>query len=119
MNVLRPSPAQHQVQADAPRTQFLSVPNGSWRTAFREKLSVIDARFYDARCNRLYISCGKGFIDVLERHGPDSYPLRERVPTSPGARTSLFSLDFKLFLADGAPSGRRMRPISPAAARRG
>ncbi len=52
-----------------------------------------DDLFYDARRKRLYLSCGEGFIDVIDQRDPDQYQRRERVPTAPGARTAFFSPD--------------------------
>jgi hypothetical protein len=50
-----------------------------------------DDLFYDAARKRLYISCGEGFVDVIGQVDGDTYQLRERIPTRPGARTSFFS----------------------------
>lgn len=48
-----------------------------------------DDIFYDTVSQRIYISCGQGFIDVLKRTGKDRYQLESRTNTSKGARTSL------------------------------
>ncbi len=59
-----------------------------------------DDLFYDAARQRLYISCGEGFVDVIEQRGADRYVLRERIPTRRGARTSFFSAELdKFYLA--------------------
>src|SRR5438046_1793140 len=59
-----------------------------------------DDLFYDAKRKRLYISCGEGFIDVVEQASPDSYQRRARIATASGARTSFFSPDLdRLYLA--------------------
>lgn len=50
-----------------------------------------DDLFYDARLKRLYVSCGEGFVDVIEQRSADVYRRRERFPTRSGARTSFFS----------------------------
>ncbi|MGH7952589.1 MAG: YncE family protein, partial [Limisphaerales bacterium] len=50
-----------------------------------------DDVFYDASRKRIYLSCGGGFIDVIDQRNADSYQLRERIPTASGARTSFFS----------------------------
>ena len=52
-----------------------------------------DDLFYDAERKRLYISCGEGFVDVIEQRAADIYALRERLSTRAGARTSFFSPD--------------------------
>jgi DNA-binding beta-propeller fold protein YncE len=58
-----------------------------------------DDVFLDARRKRVYISCGEGFLDVLDAGG-DDYKRVARIPTIAGARTSLFvpELD-RLYLA--------------------
>jgi hypothetical protein len=60
----------------------------------------IDDLFYDAVRGRLYASCGEGFIDVIAPLARDRYERRERIPTSPGARTAYFSPELnQLYLA--------------------
>jgi hypothetical protein len=39
--------------------------------------------------HRLYLSCGAGFIDVVQQR-EDTYEELARIPTIPGARTALF-----------------------------
>lgn len=56
-----------------------------------------DDLFYDAKRKRLYVSCGDGFVDVVEQRDADTYRLRERIPTRPGARTSFFSAELDGF----------------------
>jgi len=56
-----------------------------------------DDLFYDAARKRLYLPCGEGFVDLIDQLSADSYKLRERIPTSPGARTSFFSPDLNEF----------------------
>lgn len=57
----------------------------------------IDDLFYDANLKRLYLSCGEGFIDVIDQRRADTYQLRERIPTRTGARTAFFSKDLNEF----------------------
>jgi hypothetical protein len=45
-----------------------------------------DDVFFDNRRQRIYVSCGEGMVDVLQRDGTEI----GRVPTRSGARTSLF-----------------------------
>ena len=52
-----------------------------------------DDLFYDAKRKRLYLSCGEGFIDVVEQQDADTYRRRAHIPTRAGARTSFFSDD--------------------------
>jgi DNA-binding beta-propeller fold protein YncE len=49
----------------------------------------VDDLFLDSKRNRIYISCGDGFVDVLAVDG-DTYRQIDRFPTAAGARTSLF-----------------------------
>jgi DNA-binding beta-propeller fold protein YncE len=58
-----------------------------------------DDVFADAKRNRIYVSCGDGFLDVFEPHEA-AYRRIGHVPTASGARTSLYvpELD-RLFLA--------------------
>jgi DNA-binding beta-propeller fold protein YncE len=48
-----------------------------------------DDVFVDRKRRRVYVSCGEGVVDVLES-GEAGYRQVARVPTVPGARTSLF-----------------------------
>lgn len=50
-----------------------------------------DDLFYDSKRKQIYVSCGAGFIDVIKQNNPDTYQMRERIPTTSGARTSFFS----------------------------
>jgi DNA-binding beta-propeller fold protein YncE len=63
-----------------------------------------DDVFVDRKRRRVYVSCGEGVVDVLES-GEAGYRQVARVPTVPGARTSLFvpELD-RLFVAVRAAS---------------
>jgi len=49
-----------------------------------------DDVFYDAKRQRLYASCGEGFLAVLRQVDADRYELQEKLPTVKGARTCLF-----------------------------
>lgn len=64
-----------------------------------------DDIFFDANRRQLYVSCGAGFIDVIDASG--TYKHLARLPTVSGARTSLFvpELD-RLFLAVRTNSDR-------------
>jgi hypothetical protein len=66
-----------------------------------------DDVFFDARRQRIYVSCGEGFLHVLQ-WGDSSISELARLPTVPGARTSLFvpELD-RLFLAVRARGSER------------
>jgi hypothetical protein len=54
-----------------------------------ETCADADDVFVDAKRSRVYVSCGEGMVDVLERRGA-GYGRLARVPTVSGARTSLF-----------------------------
>jgi DNA-binding beta-propeller fold protein YncE len=59
----------------------------------------VDDVFVDAKRQRIYVSCGEGFVDVIDKASPP-YRRVSRMPTVAGARTSLFvpELD-RLFVA--------------------
>jgi hypothetical protein len=58
-----------------------------------------DDIFLDFQRHRLYLSCGAGFLDVIQ-HRDDTYEELARIPTIPGARTSLFVAERdRLYLA--------------------
>jgi hypothetical protein len=78
-----------------------------------------DDLFFDAGRKRLYVSCGEGFIDVVDTGG---YKRLERIATAPGARTSLFVPDLdRFFLAvrrhDGHEAEIRIYRPAPLDAR--
>jgi hypothetical protein len=50
-----------------------------------------DDLFYDARRKRVYVSCGEGFIDVVEQDQTGKYERAEHLESFSGARTSYFS----------------------------
>jgi DNA-binding beta-propeller fold protein YncE len=59
-----------------------------------------DDVFYDRKRSRVYISCGAGFIDVLDCNALLPYSLTGKIPTASGARTSLFVPELnRLYLA--------------------
>ena len=65
-----------------------------------------DDLFFDAKRQRLYVSCGEGFLDVIERRAADHYERTARIATSAGARTCFFSPELDLlFLAVPERSG--------------
>ncbi|MGE5162712.1 MAG: YncE family protein [Sphingobacteriales bacterium] len=65
-----------------------------------------DDVFLDAKRQRIYITCGAGFIDVLRADDP-KYSRLTTITTVPGARTGLFVSDIdRLFVAARAQSGQ-------------
>jgi YVTN family beta-propeller protein len=66
----------------------------------------VDDLFLDATRQRVYISCGQGFVDVLDARDA-AFTRLARITTVPGARTSLFVADAdRLFLAVRAQAGQ-------------
>jgi DNA-binding beta-propeller fold protein YncE len=64
-----------------------------------------DDVFLDAKRQRVYLSCGAGFVEVIQQRG-DSYEERARIPTIAGARTSLFVPERdRLYVAARASGG--------------
>jgi DNA-binding beta-propeller fold protein YncE len=62
-----------------------------------------DDMFYNATAKQVYISGGKGFIDVIDQIDADHYQARERIPTPAGARTSTFDATLGVFCV-GVPA---------------
>jgi hypothetical protein len=59
-----------------------------------------DDLFYDHKRSLLYISCGEGFIDVIQCAAGNKSQRLARIPTRAGARTSYFSAELdRFFLA--------------------
>lgn len=59
-----------------------------------------DDLFFDAKRQRLYVSCGEGFVDVIQCQDATGYQRVARMPTRSGARTSFFSPELdRLFVA--------------------
>ena len=65
-----------------------------------------DDLFVDAKRQRIYVSCGEGFLDVYDAKSSSRYRRISRIETSVGARTSLLvpSAD-RLFVAARATQG--------------
>jgi DNA-binding beta-propeller fold protein YncE len=51
-----------------------------------------DDLFYDSDHKRIYVSCGEGFVDIIQQRDADHYQSIARIPTVAGARTSTFSV---------------------------
>jgi hypothetical protein len=81
-----------------PTLMVLSTQDGQVM-AKAETCGDADDVFVDRKRRRVYASCGEGVVDVLEAN-EGGYRRLARVPTAPGARTSLFvpELD-RLFVA--------------------
>lgn len=58
-----------------------------------------DDLFFDAKRHRIYLSCGEGFLDIVQQSA-DHYERKARIATRAGARTSFFSPELdRLYLA--------------------
>lgn len=55
-----------------------------------------DDLFWDATRRRIFISCGKGFVDVIQQDA-HRYKFLEHVPTAAGAATSTLSVELNSF----------------------
>ena len=59
-----------------------------------------DGIYLDTKRSLIYISCGEGYIEVIQQKDADNYLSVDKIETVKGAGTSLFSATFnKLFLA--------------------
>ena len=81
--------------------QIIGVDTRSGRTSFTVKVDGDpDDIFVDTRRHRVYVSCGAGYLDVLQWSDSGSYQIIDRIPTAPGARTAIFDPEMeRLFLA--------------------
>jgi len=70
------------------RLVLLDAGSGTVRASL-ETCGDADDVFFDQKRSRVYVSCGQGMIDVLQRKASD-YRGLGRVETASGARTSLF-----------------------------
>ncbi len=71
-----------------PELAVFSMVDGK-SIAKAETCGDVDDLFVDVKRARVYVSCGAGSVDVFETTGT-SYRQLARIPTSAGARTSLF-----------------------------
>jgi DNA-binding beta-propeller fold protein YncE len=53
-------------------------------------VGTLDGLSYDPATRRIYTSGGEGFVDVTRQIDADHYERIARIPTGPGARTSMF-----------------------------
>jgi hypothetical protein len=68
-------------------------------TAQMDTCGDADDVFFDARRQRIYVSCGSGNVDTFTSDGR-GYRFGARISTESGARTSLFVPEFdRLFVA--------------------
>lgn len=64
-----------------------------------------DDLYYDAVHKRLYMSGGEGVVGVFKQHDADHYSLVAKIPSVPGAGTSLFVPEFNRFYVPAPPYG--------------
>ncbi len=74
---------------DPPRLVVMSTDSGKIISSL-ECSDDADDIYYDAALKRIYVSCGEGFIDVFHQQDSGQYIRDTKIPTAPGARTSLF-----------------------------
>lgn len=65
--------------------------------------SDTDDIFYDNQSKQIIVSCGGGYIDVIQQNGPDNYEITSRIESRSGARTSLFLPELNQLII-GAPA---------------
>jgi hypothetical protein len=87
-----------------PRLAILEAASGATRADIATCGDVDDV-FFDPKRERIYVSCGDGAVDVIQTR-PIAASIG-RIPTRPGARTSLFAPELdRLFVAARAASSR-------------
>lgn len=93
---------------DPPKLSAISMATGAI-VATVDVCADADDMFVDQKRHRLYVTCGDGFLDVLDTQG-DAYQRLAHIATVSGARTSLFVPEIdRLLLAV------RAKPGEPAA----
>src|SRR5262249_46750676 len=89
--------ANHVVVVFRYPPKLVAFESDGTTVADAETCGDADDMFVDARRSRIYVSCGEGFIDVLDTA---RYQRVARIATIRGARTSLFVPEIdRLFVA--------------------
>jgi DNA-binding beta-propeller fold protein YncE len=70
-----------------------------------------DGIYYDAKRQKIYVSTGEGFLNVLSQITPDQYQLVGRINTVEGAGTSLFVPQLDLFILATPQAGNRQAAL--------
>ena len=71
-----------------------------------------DDIYYDFKKSLIFVSCGRGFMDIFEKTNTGDFIFKESVKTVPGARTSLYMPGLnKFFVAARKYDGRNARII--------
>jgi len=74
--------------------RLLVLDTASGKTVAQIEISSdTDDVFYDAKRQRIYVSCGEGFLDVIQCGAGNHYERIARNPTRSGARTSFYSAE--------------------------
>jgi DNA-binding beta-propeller fold protein YncE len=92
-----------------PKVGVFEIESGSL-VASVETCGDIDDMFVDAKRRRLYVSCGEGFVDVLDSAN-SAYARLARITTLPGARTSLFVPEIDRFFVAARASAEQPAAI--------
>jgi hypothetical protein len=88
-----------------PELVAFTVADGK-SVATAETCGDVDDVFIDAKRDRVYVTCGAGYVDVFESNRT-AYRRIARISTATGARTSLFvpELDLLLVAVRAGPAG--------------
>jgi hypothetical protein len=70
-----------------PKLRVLDMHDGA-PVAERDTCGDVDDAFTDSKRQRIYVTCGEGFVDVFSARA--DYTREARISTRSGARTSLF-----------------------------
>jgi DNA-binding beta-propeller fold protein YncE len=89
-----------------PKVLVFDTDNGKLAGSFEVDGEPGDV-FHDARHKRVYVSCGAGFLNVLQQQSRNEYRVLQKVPTVAGALSSLYvpELD-RVYLAIPGDKGR-------------
>jgi DNA-binding beta-propeller fold protein YncE len=72
-----------------PRVLVVDARSGKERTHIDIPKDTDDV-FHDAKRKRLYVTCGEGYLAVIEERAPDRFEVVEKITTAKLARTGLF-----------------------------
>jgi DNA-binding beta-propeller fold protein YncE len=80
-----------------------------------EGVDGIDDLWYDAAHQRIYASGGRGFdvgfVYIYQQTGADQYKLAGKIPTAPGAGTSLWVPEFNRFFVAAPASDKQQAQV--------
>jgi DNA-binding beta-propeller fold protein YncE len=82
------------------RLVVFDIGSGPTPMADLEISGDTDDLFFDGKRQRLYVSCGEGFVDVIQCRDGNRFERTEHIPARSGARTSFFSAELdRLYVA--------------------